>query len=210
MEPSRARSDPSTTPSSASETTSPMNAAAMSPSNIEFPWSPNLTSHSKSTLQDVRSTRMFVISDTHSLPWSVPKGHFDFVVCLGDHTDRSTKQEFEEFIGKILQIDTDHVFLIFGNHEYSTDHLLSELKYPKFPGAKLQHWERYLTKDYALQLCRENGIIFLDEGRYEFCLNNGTTAKLYASSYTPKRRKSPFNGYRYKRREKDGQFGHDL
>ncbi|KAJ4396530.1 hypothetical protein N0V93_000750 [Gnomoniopsis smithogilvyi] len=160
--------------------------------------------------QEFRRTRIFVISDTHNLPFPPPKGHVDLVVCLGDHTERSTKQEFETFIQEVLQIDADHIFVIFGNHEYSTDPLLPRAKYPNFPAARLQSWEEHLTRDHALQLCRTCGIIYLDEGQEVFHLNNGTTVKIYASSYTPKRKKSAYSGYRYKRKDQDSQSGHEF
>lgn len=98
---------------------------------------------------------------------------------------------------------------MFGYHEYSTNSSLPESKYSKFSAATLRPGEVYLTRDYALELCRENGIILLDEGQYVFHLNNGTTATIYASPFTPKRRKSPYNGYRYKIRKGVGS-GHDL
>lgn len=159
--------------------------------------------------REFRKTRGFLISDTHNHSFRNPQGHYDFVVCLGDHTTRSTRQEFEKFIWQILEIDTDHIFLLFGNHEYSTDGNLPEAKYPSFPAARLQYGEGLLKRDYALQLCRENAIVLLDEGRHVFHLNNGTTATIYASPYTPQRKRSPYIGYRYKRRE-NGQFGHSL
>ncbi|KAF5596208.1 metallophosphoesterase domain-containing protein [Fusarium pseudocircinatum] len=152
-------------------------------------------------------TRILILSDTHGLRFEddkKPLAQVDLVIHCGDLTEDSTLESFRETIQLLREIDAPTKIVIAGNHDFSLDDGVFKDKIAEASRVAQEDLERSIKDEYgnygeAKRLLTEagHGIIFLDEGTHEICLQNGAWIKLYASPYTPATAGSTDWGFQY-------------
>ncbi|CAA9964473.1 ser/Thr protein phosphatase family protein [Pyrenophora teres f. maculata] len=143
--------------------------------------------------------RFLIISDTHGTwPYSTtnPKPKADVLLHCGDLTQVGGLPSFKRAIEDIKLSDAELKLVIAGNHDLELD----------------ERWVRDNMEDEAdladhsvcvkfMQAQKSHGIHYLEEGTYEFVLQDGRKFTVYASPYTPE-----FNGYAFAYGEDEDRF----
>ncbi|GKT40582.1 metallophosphoesterase domain-containing protein 1 [Colletotrichum spaethianum] len=142
-------------------------------------------------------TKILIISDTHGLSFSrdaTPKERFDVAIHCGDLTDHSKVDEYEETLKLLHKINAPLKLVIAGNHDFSLD---SSALHNMIAEANQRYEEpldsSLVNKEFGgdgkiremFQKARSSGVRFLDEGTYQFTLQNEGVLKVYASPYIP-------------------------
>ncbi|KAH7117111.1 Metallo-dependent phosphatase-like protein [Dendryphion nanum] len=150
-------------------------------------------------------TRILIISDTHNAslypsstssssstnafppPFRTPLPTADVLLHCGDLTMVGHLHEYEQTLSMLRSIDAPLKLVIAGNHDISLD--------SEFYARRGQSMQRLRSPDPDLprrarelwtgQRAREAGIVYLEEGVYEFGLGNGARLRVYASPYQP-------------------------
>lgn len=170
-------------------------------------------------------TRLVILSDTHGvkpgprtnqnpdsedtefsqlrLPtgFQHPLPQADVLIHCGDLTKRSHVEEFEATFSMLREAPAKIKLVIAGNHDRALD--------AKF-------WDRYTDEESGgrgdkaapqsiwkiIKEAEQDNVRYLDEGTYNFALDNGALIRVYASPWTPK---YGFWGFQY-----DGEKGHSF
>ena len=138
-------------------------------------------------------TRFLILSDTHGIefqPNENPPQHFDVAVHCGDLTEESKLDEFRATIRLLKGIDASLKLVIAGNHDFTLDvpNFRQKVKDITPPVDLEQVKSTYGDEGEVRQILAEAelaGITFLDEGIYEFTLDNHAKLTVYASPWTP-------------------------
>ncbi|KAI0419526.1 ser/Thr protein phosphatase family protein [Xylaria grammica] len=142
---------------------------------------------------DAVRTRLLIISDTHGAPVTIgPDLDADVAIHCGDLTRESKLAEFQIAIDLLRSIHAPLKLVIAGNHDFTLDTPVFQKKVDD--ARRLQGIGRQLIAyDYGecgearrlLDEAKDAGIVFLDEGNYDFFLGNSALLKVYASPFTP-------------------------
>ncbi|KAI8951607.1 ser/Thr protein phosphatase family protein [Xylaria longipes] len=148
---------------------------------------------------DAIRTRLLIVSDTHAAAGAANTSPIievtldaDIAIHCGDLTQESKLAEFQIAIDLLRSINAPLKLVIAGNHDFTLDAPVFRNKVEE--ACRLQGIEQQLiARDYgeygeARQLfdkAKDAGIVFLDEGNYDFRLDNGALLKVYASPFTP-------------------------
>ena len=138
-------------------------------------------------------TRFLILSDTHGMefrPEETPSQHVDVAVHCGDLTEGSKLDELRASIRLLKKIDAPLKLVIAGNHDFTLDIPTFKQKVKDIPPPLDFELVKDTYGDYgeARQILAEAGsagIMFLDEGSYEFTLKNKAKLTVYASPWTP-------------------------
>ena len=165
------------------------------------------------------STRILIISDTHSEPLKyTPSCKVDVAIHCGDLTEESKIYEYEAAVTQLKAIDAPLKLVIGGNHDFTLDdsvfkQSLKEIR-SRIDDDELIE-ETYGRVGAARELLEAEDVkaarvVFLDEGTHHFHLKTGATLTVYASSFTPS--KSSGWGFTYDLdvREHDWNIGEDV
>ena len=170
------------------------------------------------TMKPTIKTRFLIISDTHgavprdSVPGSTshdppafrkPLRPADVVLHCGDMTTYSKFDEFHDTFKYLREMDAPLKLVIGGNHDGLLD--------PNFVERQLADWSE--RPNYTPQIrenryreiaevratiedAKQDGVHYLEEGTYEFLLQNGAVLRLFASPRTPDHNSGGFQ-YKY-------------
>ena len=124
-------------------------------------------------------TRFLILSDTHGRefrPEETPSQHVDVVVHCGDLTEGSKLDELQASIRLLKNIDAPLKLVIAGNHDFTLDIPIFKQKVKDIPPPLDFELVKDTYGDYGearqiLADAESTGIIFLDEGSYEFTLS---------------------------------------
>ena len=139
------------------------------------------------------NTRFLILSDTHGMefrPEETPSQQVDVAVHCGDLTEGSKVDELRASIRLLEKINAPLKLVIAGNHDFTLDILNFKQKVKDIPPPLDFKLVKDTYGDYgeARQVLAEAesaGIVFLDEGSYEFTLENKAKLTVYASPWTP-------------------------
>jgi len=147
-------------------------------------------------MNDIK-TRFIILSDTHGAEfgsdWRKPGIAADVAIHCGDLTEESKLGEFEATIRVLKDIDAPLKLCIAGNHDLTLDIAAFERKVAELkriqPEDGLQSLidREYGTQGKARKIieeARDAGIVYLEEGVYEFSLENGAQLVVYACPFT--------------------------
>ncbi|KAK7966190.1 uncharacterized protein PG986_000467 [Apiospora aurea] len=145
-------------------------------------------------------TRILIVSDTHNQTFVVKDIHktADVVIHCGDMSLYSNVADYQRVLETICQLPAKLKLCIAGNHDMGID----EGNFDKHLASRLDmdvRWdikkgEEVVRKEFGplgeprrllAAAAKAGGVQFLEEGNYEFKLNNGAFLRLYASPYTP-------------------------
>ncbi|KAE8451114.1 hypothetical protein EG329_004786 [Mollisiaceae sp. DMI_Dod_QoI] len=146
---------------------------------------PSLSTSTASTEAKIQ-TRILIISDTHgvsALPRPISQSRdpkIDVVLHCGDLSECGTLEEYKNTIELPKSIPAPLKFVIPGNHDLTLDQKFWESNCTE-AGKKLHDEARAM---WISPSCKEAGIKLLDEGTYDFVLNNGAKFRIYSSPYT--------------------------
>lgn len=131
------------------------------------------------------STSVLCISDTHGGDFKIPPNRVDVLLLSGDilaHAHDNICSQYLSTIDRLNEANAGLKLVIAGNHDAPMD-----LEYFKDKSRRLP---RRQEKKKLVRMLAENHIKYLDEGRYEFTLENGARLKIYVSPFTVKREQS--------------------
>ncbi|KAH8157023.1 hypothetical protein CIB48_g11229 [Xylaria polymorpha] len=148
---------------------------------------------------DAVTTRLLIISDTHATAGATNTGpriettlDADVAIHCGDLTQESKLVEFQIAIDFLRSINAPLKLVIAGNHDFTLDLPIFQNKVEeacRFQGVEQQliarHYGEYGEARQLFDKAKDGGIVFLDEGNYDFRLNNDALLKVYASPFTP-------------------------
>jgi hypothetical protein len=123
----------------------------------------------------------------------LPQEHVDVVVHCGDLTQHSKLHEFEETIQLLKNTNAPLKLMIAGNHDFTLDEPVFRKKVAEASRLSGSSLEDEIGKDFGdygaarqlLQQAQDQGITYINEGSYQFSLDNGARLNVYASPYTP-------------------------
>jgi Calcineurin-like phosphoesterase len=135
-------------------------------------------------------TSFLIMSDSHGyqpLSGSLSQ-HIDVAIHCGDLTQESKIDEFQKTLRYLEEIEADLKLVIAGNNDFTMDvaafeKMVTNARPPLEPELVRKEYGDY--GEIRKILAENAGIIFLDEGSYEFSLRNGALLRLYASPFTP-------------------------
>lgn len=138
-------------------------------------------------------TRFIIVSDTHGVefdPSVKPPQRADVAIHCGDLTEASKIAEYRATIQLLNDINAPLKLVIAGNHDLTMDiplfkQKLSEARPPLDLDLVRKEYGDYGEARQLFEQAKDAGIIFLDEGIYQFTLDNGASLTVYASPYTP-------------------------
>jgi Icc-related predicted phosphoesterase len=155
-------------------------------------------------------TRVLIISDTHGLPianednfnelrldrgleeiaFQEPLAEADVVLHCGDLTRNSRLEEYKITFDFLRRIKAPLKLVIGGNHDLALDKMAyrQQLKfYESVRGPSFLKEDKNLPRELLsiVESARDDGVHYLEEGTYEFVLQNGAKLRLYASPHTP-------------------------
>jgi Icc-related predicted phosphoesterase len=142
-----------------------------------------LTVQNSSSMGSVIPTRVMVISDTHehSLDGSLMP-QVDVLLHTGDLTNFGELESLRDSIGMMGTIDAELKLVIAGNHDLTLD---PTNRIENMPDEEYAEYHRQAIEIMTGQEAKKAGITYLEEGTYNFQLQNGTSFKVYASADTP-------------------------
>ncbi|KAI0133554.1 Metallo-dependent phosphatase-like protein [Xylariales sp. AK1849] len=136
-------------------------------------------------------TRFFIVSDTHGEVFDVKEEQrADVVIHCGDLTEESKIDEFRTTINLLRQLPAPLKLVISGNHDLTLDEptfkqRILEATQPIEPDLVEKDFGGFGEARRLFDEAKDAGIVFLDEGNYEFPLKNGALLRVYASPFTP-------------------------
>ncbi|TKX25356.1 rhamnogalacturonate lyase C-like protein 2 [Elsinoe australis] len=140
-------------------------------------------------------TRFYIISDTHGehLPAHLlpsASAAVDVAIHCGDLTNGSKICEFRHTLDLLKKVDAPLKLVIAGNHDFTLDtpmfkKTIAEVHPPLEPELVAKEYGDWGEARRLMDDAKEAGIVFLEEGTYEFTLLNGAKLTVYASPYTP-------------------------
>ncbi|KAL4883449.1 Metallo-dependent phosphatase-like protein [Aspergillus karnatakaensis] len=136
-------------------------------------------------------TRFLILSDTHGHDLHDYSAYrADVAIHCGDLTTESKRREFVSAINLSKTLDTPLKLVIAGNHDFILDipmfqKKVTEVITPLDPALVQKEYGDYGEIRKLFEDARESGIILLEEGTYDFKLQNDARLKIYASPYTP-------------------------
>lgn len=153
-------------------------------------------------------TRFLILSDTHGLKFKEdrkPHESADVAIHCGDLTGDSKLHDFKQAIELLKEIEAPLKIVIAGNHDFSLDDSAFEQKIIEASRLAQEDLDDSIKTEYGdygdarrlLNEARDQGIIFLEEGSYQFTLDNGALLRVYASPYTPTTGSSSDWGFQY-------------
>jgi Icc-related predicted phosphoesterase len=153
-------------------------------------------------------TRFLILSDTHGLKFKEdrkPHESADVAIHCGDLTGDSKLHDFKQAIELLKEIEAPLKIVIAGNHDFSLDDSAFEQKITEASRLAQEDLEDSIKAEYGdygdarrlLHEARDQGIVFLEEGSYQFTLDNSALLKVYASPYTPTTSNSSDWGFQY-------------
>ncbi|KAJ3461495.1 hypothetical protein MRS44_010048 [Fusarium solani] len=153
-------------------------------------------------------TRFLILSDTHGLKFKEdrkPHESADVAIHCGDLTGHSKLHDFKQAIELLKEIEAPLKIVIAGNHDFSLDDSAFEQKITEASRLAQEDLEDSIKAEYGdygdarrlLHEARDQGIVFLEEGSYQFTLDNSALLKVYASPYTPTTSNSSDWGFQY-------------
>lgn len=162
---------------------------------------PDATSSAK--MSSHIKTRFLIISDTHGDALiHKPTGDFDVAIHCGDLTEESKLDEFKTALKMMLEINAPLKLVIAGNHDFSLDMPVLKDKLSDHTTADDAALVKRTYGDFGearalfeTDAAKAAGLMFLDEGNYDFKLGNGASLSVYASPYTAS--KSRTWGFQY-------------
>ncbi|KAI1140690.1 Metallo-dependent phosphatase [Hypoxylon sp. FL0543] len=137
------------------------------------------------------NTRFLIMSDTHGE--AIPDIHnipvADVAIHCGDFTEESHIEEFKKTLDLLKSIKAPLKLVIAGNHDFTIDTPTFKKKVAESEALDAELVGKFYG-DYGearllFEDARTDGIVFLDEGRHSFNLDNGAMMTVYASSFTP-------------------------
>ncbi|KAH6664446.1 Metallo-dependent phosphatase-like protein [Halenospora varia] len=143
-------------------------------------------STSTSTTEAKIQTRVLIISDTHglsALPRTILPSQdqkIDIVLHCGDLSECGTLEEYKNTIELLESIPAPLKLVIPGNHDLTLDRNFWESNCTE-EGRRLHEEARAI---WTSPSAKEAGIKLLEEGAYDFVLDNGAKFNIYASPYT--------------------------
>ncbi|ESZ99174.1 hypothetical protein SBOR_0458 [Sclerotinia borealis F-4128] len=145
-------------------------------------------------------TRIMIISDTHNYQFGTPPiplplslsnipPNIDVLLHCGDLTERGALSEYRGALLMLQQIPAKLKLVIGGNHDRTLDlaWVKRNLGFPYTTEEEeedLGEW-REANNIMRGEMAREAGVTYLEEGVYDFNLQNGAALRVYASPYTP-------------------------
>ncbi|KAI1755876.1 Metallo-dependent phosphatase-like protein [Xylaria castorea] len=140
---------------------------------------------------DAIRTRLPIMSDTHAAAGAANTSPVieatlgaDVAIHCGDLTQESKLADFQIDINLLRSISAPLKLVIAGNHDFTLD--LPVFRNKVEEACRLQSIEQQLiARATTVNMARDAGILFLDEGNYDFHLENGALLKVYASPFTP-------------------------
>lgn len=143
----------------------------------------------QSTRSESRRTSFLCVSDTHEHGgnFQIPKEKVDVLLHSGDilKDDEEPWEQYERTVKQINKVNAGLKLLIAGNHDLPLD--LGLEKRGQKMGQGFGRARKRLLRSDILQLFQDNNIVYLEEGQYEFSLENGARLKIFASPATIKR-----------------------
>ncbi|KAK9419439.1 putative Calcineurin-like phosphoesterase domain-containing protein [Seiridium unicorne] len=137
-------------------------------------------------------TRLLIISDTHGkiFPIHEDEQRADVAIHCGDLTDESKIDEFRRTIELLRRLPVPLKLVISGNHDLTLDEpafrrALSDTPQDIEPDLITREFGHFGESRRLFEEAKDAGIVFLDEGNYQFTLENGANLRIYASPYTP-------------------------
>ncbi|KAI0440010.1 Metallo-dependent phosphatase-like protein [Xylaria telfairii] len=160
---------------------------------------PDTAGHADSAKPNAVRTRLLIISDTHASAGAANTGlgieatvDADVAIHCGDLTQESKLVEFQIAIDLLRSINAPLKLVIAGNHDFTLDLPVFQNKIEeacRLQGVERQligrHYGEYGEARQLFDKAKDAGIVFLDEGNYDFRLNNDALLKVYASPFTP-------------------------
>jgi predicted phosphodiesterase len=134
------------------------------------------------------STRILIISDTHSLefdsprmPFGFPPPKVDIILHCGDLTKarKQTRKAYEGAIALLAAIPAELKLVIAGNHDIALD----PIEWAARGGKAAFH--NQMIQLMTGPTAKARGITFLNEGMHSFTLESGANFSVYATPYTP-------------------------
>ena len=149
-------------------------------------------------------TRIVIVSDTHGDDLiHKPAGTYDVAIHCGDLTEESKLDEFRVSLDLMLAVKAPLKLVIAGNHDFSMDTPVLANKLADNMTAEDTDLVKRTYGDFGearamfvTDATRAAGLIFLDEGNYNFKLANSASLSVYASPYTAS--KSCTWGFQYR------------
>lgn len=138
-------------------------------------------------------TRCFILSDTHGIEFERERKfsqHVDVAIHCGDLTEESKLEEYRASVRLLMEIQAPLKLVIAGNHDFTLDtpafrKKVADARPPLDPDLVRKVYGNDGEARQLLDDARSAGIVFLDEGNYQFTLENGAGLAVYASPYTP-------------------------
>ncbi|ETS88197.1 hypothetical protein PFICI_02025 [Pestalotiopsis fici W106-1] len=152
-------------------------------------------------------TSVLILSDTHGEEFDVPPQYADVAIHCGDLTEESKIAEFRTTLDLLRRLDAPLKLVVAGNHDFTLDTPTFMERLSEAP----EHLDDDLVKrefgDFGearklIDDAKDAGIVFLDEGNYQFTLANGSRLRVYATPVTPGK-----GGWGFKY---DPESGHDF
>lgn len=138
-------------------------------------------------------TRFLILSDTHAMEFNShnkPTEYADVAIHCGDLTEESKLTEFHSAIKLLKGINAPLKLVIAGNHDFTLDlpvfrSKVAEVYPPIDPDLVAKEYGQFGQIHRIFEDAKEAGIKLLDEGIYDFVLDNGAKLSIYASPFTP-------------------------
>lgn len=136
-------------------------------------------------------TRFFIISDTHGAEFEVKEAQSaDIVIHCGDLTEESKIEEIRNALQFLKSLKATLKLVIAGNHDFTLDlptfrSNITDANPPLEEDLVQKEFGEYGEARRLFDEAAADGIVFLDEGHYDFNLENGAHLKVFASPYTP-------------------------
>lgn len=136
---------------------------------------------------------VLVLSDTHGmmLKDTLPLEPIDVCIHAGDLTEESKLDEFQATLDLLRGIPAHLKLIIAGNHDFALDteafkQKVADVKPPLEPElVKKFYGDCEQARQMLWDAEETDGIYLLDEGTYDFVLQNGGKLRIYASPFTP-------------------------
>ncbi|RYP05328.1 hypothetical protein DL765_009879 [Monosporascus sp. GIB2] len=136
-------------------------------------------------------TRFLIVSDTHGegIP-ALTSPRVDVAIHCGDLTEESKIEEFRSSLSLLISIKAPLKLVIAGSHDFTLDvptfkEKISSASQPLEAELVKKEYGDYGEARQLLGSARGSGVVFLDEGKYHFKLDNGASLTVYASPFTP-------------------------
>lgn len=137
-------------------------------------------------------TKVLILSDTHGMDLddNMPLQPVDMAIHCGDLTEESKLTEFHSTLRFLNALDARLELVIAGNQDFTLDtpsfqKKVDEASPPLEAAIVAKEYGHYGEAKQLLSEAQEQGIMFLEEGTYQFPLENGALLTVYASPYTP-------------------------